>query len=224
MDVYVIPIGRDQYELYCEPAADSESDEEPSTGLLGRLRLWFSMMLRAAEDEQRDAKPEPTSWLGRVQRRLLGWVAQRIAEQRLLWNLRRHTSASALHPQDMSFDEVLALIRRKLRSDFERHRLWLVIDAVGLIASGPIALVPGPNVLAYYFAFRVVGHMLSMRGATQGLSRVSWSGRPCPPLTELRDLAALEPSVREARIRDIEQRLHLQHLTTFFARVAVRHA
>jgi len=226
MDVYVIPVGQDRYELYCEPSVDpaSPADGEPAGGLLGRLRRQFSEMIRAAEDRQRDAQPASRSWPARLQERALGWVAQRIAEQRLLWNLRRHTAAAAVHPQDMTFDQVMTLIRRTLRRDYERHRRWLAIDTVGLIASGPVALIPGPNMLAYFFAFRVFGHWLSMRGATQGLRRVVWSGRPCPPLTELRGLASLEPSAREARIRDIADRLRLQHLTTFFARVAVRHA
>jgi len=226
MDVYVIPIGQDRYELYCEPLVDpqSEADGEPSGGLFGRLRRRFREMIRAAEERQRDASPASKSWLGRLQDRSLGWVAQRIAEQRLLWNLRRQTSAEAAHPDDMTFDQVMALVRRTLQRDYERHRLWLVIDTAGLIVSGPIALVPGPNVLAYYFAFRVFGHWLSMRGATQGLHRITWSGRPCPPLSELRDLSSLEPSAREARIQNIANRLRLQHLSIFFARVTVRHA
>ena len=226
MDVYVIPIGKDRYELYCEPSADprSEADGEPTAGLFGRLRRQFSEMIRAAEDRPRDEPLQSKSRWSRLQDRSLGWVAQRIAEQRLLWYLRRHTSAEAVHPQDMTFDQVMTLIHRTLQRDYERHRRWLAIDTVGLIASGPIALIPGPNMLAYFFAFRVFGHWLSMRGATQGLRRVAWSGRPCPPLSELRDLASLEPSAREARIQDIADRLRLQHLTTFFARVAVRHA
>jgi len=225
MDVYVIPVGVDRYELYCEPSVDPESEVEgePTGGLFGRLRGRFREMVRAAED-QGEALPESRSWLGRLQDRSLRWVAQRIAEQRLLWNLRRQTSARAAHPEDMPFDQVLALIHRTLQRDYERHRLWLVIDTVGLVVSAPIALVPGPNVLAYFFTFRVFGHWLSMRGASQGLHRVTWSGRPCPPLTELRDLASLEPSAREARIQDIANRLRLQHLTNFFARVTVRHA
>jgi hypothetical protein len=228
MDVFVIPIGRDRYELYCEASVDAEAaDSLPPTGLIGRLRQRFSVLLRAADERQHaraDAPAEPRSWLGRVQDRTLGWVAQRIAEQRLLWNLRRHTTAVAAHPEDMTFDQVLTLIRRTLQRDYERHRMWLVIDSVGLIASGPLALIPGPNVLAYYFAFRVVGHWLSMRGAAQGIHRISWSGRPCPPLSELRDVVTLEAAAREARIHDIAHRLRLQHLTTFFDRVAVRHA
>jgi hypothetical protein len=34
----------------------------------------------------------------------------------------------------------------------------------------------------------------------------------------------LEPPAREARIHDVATRLRLQHLTTFFERVVVRHA
>ena len=231
MDVYVIPVGRERYELYCELAQDSASTAEalPATGLIGRLRHRFTAMLRAAEERQhRHDDARAANAVGanlkvgpytKLQDRAFGWLAQRIAEQRLLWNLRRHTSAVVVHPQDMPCDQVMTLLRRILQHDYERHRLWLVIDALGLLASAPVAIVPGPNVLAYYFAFRVVGHWLSMRGAAQGLHRMSWSGRPCPPLTELRDVLTMESRARDARVHDIAARLRLQHLSTFFERV-----
>jgi len=223
MDVYVIPIGRDRYELYCEPGGESDADAEavPATGLIGRLRHRFNAMLRAAEERQHrpGVQAADVGLLHRLQDRALGWIATRIAEQRLLWNLRRRTAAVVVHPQDMSVDQVMTLVRRTLQRDYERHRVWLVVDLIGLVLSGPIALIPGPNFLAYYFAFRVVGHWLSMRGAVQGLERVSWSGRPCPPLTELRDVFALESPVRAARVHDIAARLRLPHLSTFFERV-----
>lgn len=229
MDVFLIPMGGNRYELYCEPSTeiDDTADTLPSGGVFGRLRQRFVEVLRAAEERQHrfgSSSDSSRNWFGRIQDRALGWMAQRIAEQRLLWNLRRETSVVAVHPGDMPFDDVLALIRRMLQRDYERHRLWLAIDTVGLVASGPLALVPGPNVLAYYFAFRVVGHWLSMRGATQGLHRAVWSGRPCPPLAELRDAVLLERTARDARVDDIAARLRLRHLTTFVERVAVRHA
>lgn len=225
--MYVIPIGRDRHELYCEPAGDNEPDADqiPATGIFGSLRQRFKATLRAAEERQRrDAADAARGTYHRIQDRALGWVAQRIAEQRLLWNLRRQATAVAVHPPDMTFDQVMALVRRILQRDYERHRKWLVIDMLGLILSGPVALVPGPNFLAYYFAFRVVGHWLSMRGAVHGLCRASWSGRPCPPLTELRDLFTMESPARAARVHDIAARLRLPNLSTFFERVAVRHA
>src|SRR5688500_18095484 len=83
------------------------------------------VLLRAAEERQhrrRDAHADSEAhahagpdarpgFYKAAQDRVFGWLAQRIAEQRLLWHLRRQTSAVAAHPQDMTFDQVLALIR-----------------------------------------------------------------------------------------------------------------
>lgn len=226
MDVFVVPVGPDRYELYCETSNEGPLEPEPiPDGVVGKLRHRFNEMLKAAEARQHSHQPvEPRGWMGRLQERSLSWVAERIAEQRLLWNLRKLTTAVAAYPQDMSFEQVQALIRRILQHDRQRHRRWLVIDSLLLILSGVLMIVPGPNLLAYYFAFRVVGHYLSMRGAAQGLERVAWTGRPCPPLSELRDVATLEPPLREARIHDVAARLRLQHLSTFFERVALHGA
>ena len=239
MDLFVIPVGRDRYELYCESPDEIPADEagEPApTGfigrltlrttrrfpILGRLRQRFSEMLRAAEERRHvHDLPDPQGWSARLQERMMAWVAERIAEQRLLWNLRRETHAVLAHPQDMNFDQVLEVVRRRLRHDYDRHLRWLLLDGTLMILSAALTLVPGPNLVAYYFVFRVVGHWLSMRGARQGLNHVIFTGRPCPPLTELRGVAELEPEVREQRIHDVAHRLRLQHLSTFIERVAV---
>ena len=221
----MVPIGPDRYELYCEVSIDAELNAEPPpTGLIGRLRHRFGVMLRAAEERQhRHDEPEPggKSWLGRLQDRVMAWVAERIAEQRLLWNLRGKTEALAVHPDDITFDQAQTLVHRMLQRDYDRHKVWLVVDTLGLIGSALLVLIPGPNVLGYYFAFRVVGHWLSMRGASQGLHRVAWTGRSCPPLTDLRRLATMPPGEREGQVHAIAARLRLQRFSTFFERVAL---
>ena len=225
MEIFLIPVGPEQYDLYCETSNEDPLEPEPApTGLLGRLRFRFGEMLKAAEARRhgRDAAGEPLGWAGRLQEQMLGWVAERIAEQRLLWHLRTQTAAVAVHPQDMPFDEVMVCIRRVLQQDHQRHRRWLVIDSLLLAVSGLVAIVPGPNLIAYFFAFRVVGHFLSMRGAAQGLRHVAWTGRPCAPLAELRDMARLAPADRDARIHDVAARLRLPQFPTFFERVAIR--
>jgi hypothetical protein len=228
MEVFVIPVGGGRYELYCEQATEpDDAPSEISPGVIGRLRRRFAIMLHAAEERRHqtpDVEPHPQNNLERMQERIMAWVAERIAEQRLLWNLRRETAVLAVHPQDMPFDQVLTLVRRTLQRDYERHRLWLGVDTLGLIASAVLTIIPGPNLVAYYFAFRVVGHWLSMRGALQGLQRISWTGRPSPPLSELRDAASMTPETRAARVDDVAARLHLRHLSTFFERVAIPHA
>ena len=234
MDVFVIPVGRDRYELYCEsqavPAAPLE--EPPDHGMaarlmnkfpiLRRMQQRFAEMLEAAEERRHNPEaPAPEGWAGRLQQRMLAWVVERIAEQRLLWNLRGETAVVLVHPQDMTFEQVEALVRRHLRHDYERHLRWLLIDGVLLILAAALTIVPGPNIVAYYFIFRVVGHWLSMRGARRGLNVVTFSSQPSAALTELRDLVTLAPDVREQRIHDIATRLQLPHLRTFFERVAI---
>lgn len=231
MDVFVIPLGRDHYELYNEQPVELDHDPAPSPGLVSRGLKRLSAWLRDAEDRQRDtSRGRPTSWAGRLQDRALAWVVDRIAEQRLLWNLRGATAATVAHPHDMPFEQVMTVVHADLRRSYDRHRKWLLIDGIALVFSGIVLgplflLIPGiANLPAAYFAFRVFGHFLSMRGASQGLHRVSWSSRPCPPLVELRDVAGLAPEARDARIQDIADRLRLEHLTTFFKRLAVRPA
>lgn len=228
MDVFVIPIGADRYELYCEVNdAEVVTDEPPQAGFIGRQQRRFTDMLRTAEARKRGEVPddaEQRGWAGRIQDRIVAWVAERITEQRLLWNLRRETSATAVHPEDVTFEQVMTLVRRTLERDYERHRIWLVVNTILFVVSGALAVLPGPNLVAYYFAFRLVGHWLSMRGATQGLKTIAWSSRPCPPLSELRQAAALAPEERDRQVHDIAAQLRLPHLPTFLERVAITRA
>jgi hypothetical protein len=223
MDVFVIPFGADRYEPYYEHAAEADlnDDEPPSSGLLARLQRRFSDVLKAAEEKQQDpaAAEPPRSFLGRVQDRLLKWMAERIVEQRLLWTLRKQTAAVVVYPSDMSFEAVLAHLHREFQRDFERHRFWLVLDTIGMVVSWPLTVIPGPNVLLFYFMFRVGGHWLSMRGARQGRQHVTWTGRPSDALVELRSAVGPDGRARHDRIQRVAESLHLRKLPAFFERM-----
>jgi hypothetical protein len=226
MDVFVIPVGRDRYELYCEAAVEAPPVGGGSTGIIGRIRHQFAVMLHQAEERRRagTSASRSGSRFGRLQEWIMAWVAERIAEQRLLWNLRREKEVVAFYPQDLTFEQTHTLIRRTLQRDWERHRLWLAVDSVLLIGSIALILLPGPNMIGYYFAFRVMGHWLSIRGAQQGLRTVAWTGQPCEPLAKLREAASLKGEARDRHVHEIAAQLRLQHLSTFFERVVVRHA
>jgi hypothetical protein len=239
MDVFVIPLTGDHYELYCEhPSGEAEVGTDAGEGegggisgwgrrLVHRWRTRVSATIAACEQGRLHERAEPSGWLGRQRDRATAWAAERIVEQRLLWNLRTHEAATIAHPQDMTFDQANALVRRLLQRDYERHRRWTVIDGVLFVLTfvllGPLfLLVPGvANLPALYFGFRTVLHFLSMRGARQGLDHVRWTGRLCPPLGELRGVAAMAPEARSARLGDIAARLRLEHLARFYDRVAV---
>jgi hypothetical protein len=207
--------------LYCEIPEDPEdADEQP--GLFRRLTNRFREMIAEAERERRQGTPpgEGRGWLSRVRARTLRWVAESIAEQRLLWHLRKQTTAVLHYPDDTDEDQAGKILRLLLSRDYDKHRFWLVIDSLLTLAAWPLSFVPGPNFLLYFFIFRIVGHYLSLRGATRGLS-VEWRRHPSPPLTELRKLLMLDPVVRESRVHAVAETLRLEHLESFFQRSAV---
>src|SRR5580765_6101567 len=154
MDVFVIPIGPERYELYCESPMEAPQPTQGSSGIVGRIRYRFAVMLHQAEERRRGgvAPSRAGTQLGRLQEWIMAWVAERIAEQRLLWNLRRETAVTAFHPQDLTFEQAHTLIRRTLQRDFERHRLWLAIDGIPMLGAIALVLIPCPNIVGYYFA------------------------------------------------------------------------
>ncbi len=222
MDVFVIPLGGERYELYCEGAVAGEAGDEPAgDGIWARARRRFGDMLRAAEDRERTGiVPEVApGWMGRQYDRLIAWVAERIAEQRLLWKLRHQHTVTVVHPADMDFEAVMVLVRASLDSDRNRHLRWALLHAVLFSVSGLLAIVPGPNLLAYLFAFRMVGHWLSFRGATQGLRRTLWNGHASPELASVRVALMLPTAAREARLREVGAALGLSGLPVFVERL-----
>lgn len=225
MDVYLVPIGRERYELYCEVPDEPEESvvDAPSDGFIHRMKQRFSAMLAEAEQERRRGHTahEPRSAFGRAKAWILRWVAESIAEQRLLWHLRRQSAACLFFPDDLEERDATALLRRQLVRDSEKHRFWLIIDSVGFVLSGLLFLVPGPNLLAYYFVFRMVGHYFSLRGARQGMAVVTWTAEPSTPLSDLRRAIDLDADERDRRVHDIAAALKLEHLAKFFDRTSV---
>jgi hypothetical protein len=228
MDVFLVPLGSGRHELYCEPPDDDEAaagvaGEGP--GFFARMRLRFSEMLRAAEVARaRNVRGEYDpidTWWERARAWVLAKVADAVAEQRLLWNLRHVAAARLEHPSDMAPEAALAVMRASMVRDRDRHFRWLVIDAILMIVLGAgLFFVPGPNVLGYYYVFRVVGHYLSWKGAKHGLDGVAWTTASCDPLIELRDAILLAPPQRDARVDAVAARLRLPRLSLFVARIA----
>lgn len=219
MDVYLIPVGPDRFECYYE-AEEQEETEEPADGqgFFARMRARFNEQLKEAERARYErAIEEPKTFLGKMQKRSLRWIAERIAEQRLLWHLRKVDTAT-LHAAD-DLPDADAIMRASLKRDADFHRNRLILHSLALIAAVPVALIPGPNVLGYLFTFTVVGHFLSWRGAVRGLHQIAWTIKPSLALTELRKAFSLDAATRHRTILDVSHRLHLPKMARFVERV-----
>jgi hypothetical protein len=220
MEVYLVPTGADRYELYYEAPADAHPDVDDA----GRSSWWtravarFRALIAEAEEDRRrreDGDPAPRQGLWRA---MLRKVAEAIAEQRLLWHLRRATEGRLWFPDDLTGLRATGLLRESLRADFDKHRRWLVIDAVLLLASVPLTVIPGPNVAAWYFTFRVVGHFLSMRGAGRGRDLVTWDSAPSKELSAIPAALRLAHAERVKRLNQLSEALGLTRLSSFIER------
>ncbi|HYB96067.1 MAG TPA: hypothetical protein VEC39_13925 [Vicinamibacterales bacterium] len=221
MDVYLVPVGRDRFECYYE-APDADDIEEPveGQGFFARLRMRFNEQLNEAEQARHQKSiEEPKTFLGRIHKRSMRWIAERVAEQRLLWHLRRAAAATLHVPGDLATPDAEAIMRASMKRDADRHRNRTILHSLVLIAVTPVAIVPGPNVLGYLFTFTAVGHFLAWRGAVRALHAIQWTVAPDADLTELRRAFSLDAAARHRLIRDVAVRLHMPRMATFVERM-----
>jgi hypothetical protein len=227
MNIYLVPVGPERYELYCEVDDHHAAvGGENARGWRQRASGVFHRGLAYIDSERRQrlaraSAAESRTRGQRIRDRVIGWLAERVAEQRLLWHLRSQTAVTAHHPDDRSSAEAEDVVQRSLRSDGRRHLVWMLVDAFIYLASLPLTPIPGPNVLALYFSFRAAGHLLSWMGARHGLRRVQWQYAACAPLTTLRHVPTMNPSSRETLAREVAAQLTLRHLDTFVERIAL---
>jgi len=230
MDVFLVPMGAGRYELYCETPHEPVPMQPGETA--GFRRRWadrFSAMLASIEHERerlekRGGPSREAGWTGRMRARAVRWMAEKVAEQRLLWRLRAERCVRAFYPAGLASEQAMQIIRGALKRDWERHRWWLVWNSLGGLLSLALVPFPGPNVIGLYFSFRIVGHLLAVRGARHGLREVRWELEESDALAQLAVAAALPSPERERRVGELATMLGLARLQRFFERTAARPA
>src|SRR5436190_21976735 len=115
LDVYLIPVsplgapGTERYELYCEHVVEDEALSPEAPEGTGRIAAVFHRVKAAVarvEQEQQSGAPAPVveglKWRERMTRRMLCWIAEKVAEERLLWRMRKEADAKLFFPDDLS--------------------------------------------------------------------------------------------------------------------------
>jgi len=196
------------------------NEAELSEGFLRRWARWATIRWRELVDAARRGTGDGK--FGRWRDTMVCHLAESIAEQRTLWALRAATTATVRYPATTTDVVARAALDRVLGDARRHHGRWLAIDLILLLITGPLFFfIPGPNVISWYFFFRVIGHLLSWRGARQAIDRIVWGLVPDQSLGELAALVDVPRETRRPKVAAIAARLNLPRLSAFFDRVAV---
>jgi hypothetical protein len=220
LTVYLVPAGPTRLELYSEAPEELEDETPQPQGVIRRWTHRAHVKWRELVDAAR--RGGSGGRFARWRDTLVCHLAESIAEQRTLWALRKAEAATARFPASMPEEEARQALNVMLADARRHHGRWLIIDALLMSITGPLFFfVPGPNVISWYFLFRVIGHLLSWRGARQAMDRVKWTFVPDQSLAELAKLVDVPRAARAPRVAAIAARLNLPRLSAFFDRVAV---
>jgi Mitochondrial K+-H+ exchange-related len=220
--IYLVPLGSGRFELYSEPPDDADPVEGSGAEEGFFTRQFHNLQEKWRETVHTARRREPSAGrFAQVRDWAVCRVAESIAEQRTLWSLRHASQATLVHQSNLS--DAAAADRRTAMLARARHHhgRWLIGDGLLFVASGALMLIPGPNVIAYYFGFRLIGHYLSWCGAHQALEVTVWRARAEPALDELAALADVARDARASRVEAIAEALKLPRLAAFFDRAAV---
>ena len=228
MTVYLVPVGAGRHALYCE-VRETETDpadaEQPRSWRERMLHRFRRTVADAEAEREREELGEAPATKRGFTRTIVRKIAEAVAEQRLLWHLRRATSGRLVHPGDLPGAEALRMARAEFSADYRKHLTHAAINgAVSAVIGVGFFFVPGPNLIAYYFLFLAIGHYFALRGARRGLRGVEWSTEPSGPLADVRLALALDSAGRREWLQTITAELGLERLWRFVERVARRPA
>lgn len=144
-----------------EPAEWPEFEDEPAADRAGwrgwLIERWHRLQTAWAQSENKAAAWSRGAW-----RWLHSWVHP---DEAMLTRLRQARRIELHHPKSRSPSEVRSLWDDYLNHRWWRHVVWM--GANGLVAPPALAMLwilPGPNLIGYWFAYRAIRHALIIRG------------------------------------------------------------
>jgi hypothetical protein len=176
VNVYLLTSGADLVFVADAEPADAAAEESGSRGLGG----WLARRSRRLSDLLSRSEGAIAS---RV-RRVWQWLQKFVwIDEPLLLRLRTARSIAVHFPAAVSEPAARAAWSDYLASRRRRHLSWAGLDALVAPASVVLAPLPGPNVIGYWFVYRLVCHLLIVIGTRRASSqRVPTDFRALPEL------------------------------------------
>jgi Mitochondrial K+-H+ exchange-related len=165
--IYLFLIDREQFFFYSdESEATQEAQDGSETGGEAHAGLagWLHSRLDRFKNRWHEAESGLTHWLRRCWDWLHSWSHP---DEWMLSQLRSAKMIELHHPASRGDDEVLAIWQDYVARQRNRHLVWLTINGVVAPVTVLFAILPGPNIIGYWFLYRAVHHLLVVWGTVR---------------------------------------------------------
>lgn len=195
MRLFLLPVPGRGLSFYFEPDPESRTVASPGDDLIARTKTRILQIYSQIE------KHFP--------------IAERISRR-----LRRAASVEIIHPPTVAEDEAQRRFTELLRSEFGKQLIWTAVDTTLALLSIPLALLPGPNIIFYFFAARAFTHIMALQGISGYPKRLERGQARLESRSEER-LARLEELILSGQVDGIDElgrQLGLSQLCSFYQR------
>lgn len=133
------------------------ADGSKSTGLWGWTERKWSTIQKAMDDPD----GRVTRWVGRG----WNWLHSFSHPDETMLAQFASTDEIVLHyPASLPIAGAQKAWRRYLNQRARSHRFWTAVNAVAVPFGAVLAVLPGPNVIGFWFLYRAIYHYLAVRG------------------------------------------------------------
>jgi hypothetical protein len=163
--IYLLLIDDARFFFYSDeseetPDPDSGAGANTSAGLSG----WLATRLHKIQARWHEAESGLSHWLRRLWTWLHSWSHP---DEWMLSQLRTAKTIDLHYPACRTDDEVLAFWQDYVSRQQYRHLVWLAVNGTVAPISVIFAILPGPNVIGYWFLYRAIHHLLVVWGTVR---------------------------------------------------------
>ena len=184
LKIYLLSIDHSRFFFYSdesEASHDPDDADDASKPTSAGVHGWFRARYKRFKSAWQHADSGALLWMRRSWDWLHTWARPDEVMLARLWLARR---VDLYHPLARSAEEVRSIWADYLKKQGWRHLIWLIVNGVIAPFSIIFAILPGPNLIGYWFAYRAIHHSL----VVWGIRRVQQNKIP----TELYPTAALD--------------------------------
>jgi hypothetical protein len=161
--IYLLLIDSARFFFYSDESEtiDDEAEGDRSITSHAGVRGWLCARYERFKAAWEHADAGALLWMRRTWDWLHSWSHPDEAMLARMWSARQ---IDLHYPAGRRGDQVLVIWHDYLRQQLVRHTVWLSINSFIAPVTVLFAILPGPNLIGYWFAYRAIHHLVVVWG------------------------------------------------------------